>query len=61
VEDSGLRRIETNNLVNAKRFKPKAGVRCQQTDQDEQCAKEAEYQINGNLSVLHAMMLKKKT
>ena len=26
TDESGLRRIETNNLVNAERFKPKAGV-----------------------------------
>lgn len=37
------------NLVNSTRFKPAAGVRCQQIEQDEQCAKESEYKINGNL------------
>jgi P4 family phage/plasmid primase-like protien len=38
-----------STLINSSRFKPAAGVRCQQIEQDEQCTKEAEYTINGNL------------
>jgi P4 family phage/plasmid primase-like protien len=49
TDESGLRRIETNNLVSAKRFRPKPGVLCQTIDHDLICAKEAEYSINGNL------------
>jgi P4 family phage/plasmid primase-like protien len=48
AEESGLRRIEANNLVKAKRFRSKPGVLCQTIDHDLICAKEAEYSINGN-------------
>ncbi len=52
TEDSGLKRLEVekSSIVNAKRFKPKAGRLCQQPQPDDvQCAKEAEFSINGNL------------
>lgn len=41
--------IRESTLVSAKRFKPKAGVLCQQPEQDEQCPKEAEFSIKNNL------------
>ena len=41
--------LEEINLVNAKRFKSKAGVLCSHIDQDVPCVKEAEYSINENL------------